>query len=114
MTLVTRIVDRLTNQLSIGSSPMRAVTAAAVHLSLEERVRKGFQRFATLQLMAVITDFGLRRGLHHGIAWRMADVAIGAGNFVVVMWSAVPTEANICIVATQAHVILDANLGFLM
>ncbi len=64
--------------------------------------------------MAVVTDLRLRRGLHHGIAWRMADVAIGAGNFVVVMWPAVPAEADVGIVASKADVILDANLGFLV
>jgi hypothetical protein len=114
VTLKTGIVNRLTDQLTIGSSSMRAVTAAAVHLSFEKRVRKGFQRFAALQLMAVETNIRLCRGLHHGISRRMADVAIGAGNLVVVMWPAVPAEANIRSVATQAHVILDANLVFLM
>ena len=64
--------------------------------------------------MAVVTDLGLRRGLHHGIAWGMADVAIGAGNLVVVMWPAVPAKAGVCIVATKADFILDANLVFLM
>ncbi len=42
VTLKTGIVDRLTDQLSIGGSSMRAVTSAAVHLSFEERVRKRF------------------------------------------------------------------------
>ena len=114
VTLETSVVQRLANQLRFGCCPMRAVTAAAVHLALEERVRKGFQCFAALQLMAVVTDLGLRRGLHHGIAWRMANVAIGAGNFVVVMWPAVPAEADVGIVASKADVILDANLGFLV
>jgi len=42
VTLKTRIVRRLTNQLSIGGSCMRAVASTAVHLSFEERVRKRF------------------------------------------------------------------------
>ena len=114
MTLVTGIVQCLANQLRFGCCPMRAVTASAIHLAFEKRMRKGFQCFAALQLMAVVTDLGLRRGLHHGIAWRMADVAIGAGDFIVVMRPAVPAETNIRIVATKADSILDANLGFLM
>ena len=114
VTLETGVVQRLANQLRFGSGPVRAVTAAAIHLAFEERVRKGFQCFAALQLMAVEADLGLRRGLHYGITWRMADVAIGAGNFIIVMWPAVPAEADICAVATKAHVILDADLGFLM
>ena len=64
--------------------------------------------------MAVEADISLCRGLHHGIAWRMADVAIGAGNFVVVMWPAVPAEADVRIVASKTHVVLHAYFGFLM
>ena len=64
--------------------------------------------------MAVVADLGLRRRLHYGVTWRMADVAIGAGDFVIIMWPAVPAEADIRVVATKAHVILDADLGFLM
>ena len=114
VTLVTGVVQRLANQLRFGSGSMRAVTAAAIHLAFEEWVRKGFQCFAALQLMAVVTDLGLRRSLHHGIAWRVADVAIGAGDLVVVMWPAMPAETDVGIVASKAHVILDANLGFLV
>ncbi len=64
--------------------------------------------------MAIEADLRLRCGLHDGITWRVADVTIGAGNFIVVMRPAVPAEANICVVATKTNVILDADLGFLM
>ena len=43
VTLETSIVQRLANQLRFGSGPMRAVAAAAIHLALEERVRKRLQ-----------------------------------------------------------------------
>jgi len=92
---------------------MRAVASATVHLAFEKRMRKSFESFAALQLVAIEADFRLRRGLHHGIARRMADVAIGTGNLVIVMWPTVPAEADIRIVASQAHVILDADFGFL-
>ena len=49
VTLVTGIVQRLANQLRFSSGPMWAVTAAAIHLALEKRMRKGFQSFAALQ-----------------------------------------------------------------
>lgn len=114
MTLVTGIVQCLTNQLRFGCCPMRAVTTSAIHLTFEKRMRKRFQCFVALQLMAVVTDLGLRRGLQHGIARRMADVAIGAGNLIVVMRPTMPTEADVCIVAIKTHVILDTNPGFLM
>jgi hypothetical protein len=52
--------------------------------------------------------------MHYGIARCMADVAIGAGNFIIVMRAAMPSEADVRVVAAQAHTILDANLGFLV
>ena len=64
--------------------------------------------------MAVVANLGLRRGLHYGIAWRMADVAIGAGNLIVVMRPAVPAEADVCIVTIKAILVLDSDIGFLM
>ncbi len=48
MTLVTGIVQCLTNQLRLGSRPMRAVTTSAIHFTFHKRMRKGFQRFAAL------------------------------------------------------------------
>ena len=114
VTLKTGIVQCLTNQLRFGACPMRTVAASAIHLTFEKRMRIRFQCLAALQSMAVVTDLGLRRGLHDGIAWRMADVAICAGDFVVVVWPAVPAEADIRVVATKTHVILDTELGGLM
>ena len=64
--------------------------------------------------MAVVTDLRLCCGLHYSITWRMTDVTVGTGDLIVVMRSAVPAEANIRIVAIETHIILDADLGFLM
>lgn len=112
VTLKTRIVDRLTDQLSIGGSSMRAVTAAAIHLSFEERMRKCFQCFAALQLMAIEADVRLCRGMHHGISRRMADMTVGTGDLIIIVGSAVPAEADVRIVAIEAVVVLYADLGF--
>lgn len=114
VTLITGAVYCLANQLQFGSFPVRAVTTTAIHLAFEKRMRKGFKCFASLQLMAVVTDIWLRRCLHYSIAWCVTYMAIGAGNFVIVVRPAVPTEANIGIVAAQAHIILDTDFGFLM
>ncbi len=114
VTLITSAVYRLANQLQFGSFPMRAVTTAAIHLAFKKRMRKSFKCFASLQLMAGVTDIWLRRCLHYSVAWCMAYMATGAGNFVIVVRSTVPAEADIGIVATQAHIILDTDFGFLM
>ncbi len=114
VTLKTRIVDRLTDQLSIGGSSMRAVTAAAIHLSFKKRVRKCFQCFAALQLMAVEADIRLCRGMHHGISPRMDDVTVGAGDLIVIVGSAVPAETDVGIVAIEAVIVLYADLGILV
>ena len=114
MTLIACAVYRLANQLQFGSFPMRAVTTPAIHLAFEKRMRKSFKCFASLQLMAVVTDIWLSRCLHYSIAWCVAYMAISAGNFVNVVRPTVPAEADIGIVATQAHIILDIDFGFLM
>ena len=83
--LVTRIVQSLADQLSIDRSAMWAMTATAIHLSFEERVRKGFQRFTALQLVTIEADFRLGRRLQHAIPRCVADMAIGTGDVFVVV-----------------------------
>jgi hypothetical protein len=112
MTLVTGIVQRLSNQLRLAGRTVRAVTASTSHLAFHKRVRKRFQCFVALQLMAIETNLGLCRRLHHGIAGCMADVAIGTGHFVNVMCTAVPAESGIRIVASKAHAVLHAYFRF--
>ena len=90
---------------------MRAVTAATVHLAFEERMRERLQGLAALYLMAVVADFGLCRGFQHRVTRRMADVAVGTSNFIVVVRSAVPAETHIGIVAIEAHTVLNADCG---
>jgi hypothetical protein len=114
VTLITGAVYRLANQLQFGSLPMRAVTTTAVHFAFEKRMRKCFECFGTLQLMTVVTDIWLSRCQQYSIAWCMAHMAISAGNFVIVVRPTVPAEADIGIVATQAHIVLDTNFGFLV
>lgn len=93
---------------------MRAVAAAAIHFSFEERMRKCFQCFAALQLMAVEADIRLCRGMHHSISRRMADMTVGAGDLIVIVGSAMPAEADVSIVAIEAVVVLYADLSFLV
>ena len=48
VTLVAGLIQRLPKQLRLGRSAMRAVTAAAVHLAFEERMRERLQGLAAL------------------------------------------------------------------
>jgi hypothetical protein len=41
----------------------------------------------------------------------MADVAIGACDFIVIVRSTVPAETHVGIVAIQAHTVLNADFG---
>ena len=63
MALVTGVIDRLTNELQLRRFPVRTVASAAIHLSLKEWMRKCFQSLAALQLMTVVANLGLCRGL---------------------------------------------------
>ena len=90
---------------------MRAVTAATVHFAFEERMRERLQGLAALYLMAVVADFGLCRGLHNCVTRCMADVAVGACDFIVIVRSAVPAETHVGIVAIEAYIVLNADFG---
>ena len=42
----------------------------------------------------------------------MDNMAIGTGNFIVIMWAAVPPETNVIAVTIEAHVVLHQNIRF--
>jgi hypothetical protein len=56
--------------------------------------------------MAGEADIGLRRGLLDGIRCLMAVMAVGAADFVTGVCPRVPAEADIILVAVQAHAVL--------
>ena len=61
--------------------------------------------------MTVVADLGLCRSFQHRVAWRMAYVAVGARDFIIIVRTAVPAETHISIVAIEAYIVLNANFG---
>lgn len=74
-------------------------------------MRKCFQCLAALQLMTGVANVGLTCRLQNGILRRVADMTVGARYFVIVMWAAMPAEANIAVVTVEAHAVLYRNVG---
>jgi hypothetical protein len=101
MTIEAGVVQGLLHKLQIIGCAMIAMTAAAIHLALTYWVRVRLQRLRSLLLMALETDFGLRRGHQNRILSRMARMAICAGDFVDVMIVAVP--AKTCVGGVAIH-----------
>jgi hypothetical protein len=111
MTLKTRIVHGLPRELQCGGIPVRAVATTAPHLAFIKRMRKSFQRFASLQFVAVVADVRLGRSLQHSIAAAVTGMAAGARDVIRVVWPAMPAETNVRRVAFEAHTVLCGCRG---
>lgn len=61
--LITGVIQCLADELRLCCVAVRAVASAAIHLSFKEWMRKCLQSLAALQLMTVVANLGLRRGL---------------------------------------------------
>ena len=106
MTLLAGVVNRLPGEICRRIVAVRAVTTAAVHLPLEERMRERLHRFAALQLVTVEADVGLSRGLQNRVCAHMTIVAIDTGDLVDRVRAGVPAEADIAVVTAEALAIL--------
>lgn len=111
MALLTGIVDVQSRELRRDVIAVHVVTAHAVHLSLENRVRKCLARLAALHLMAVEANLGLRRRLRDRVNCFVAAVTIGTGHLVAGVRAGVPAETDVALVAIQACGILFFNRG---
>ncbi len=103
------VVQGLLDELQIVRCAVRAVTATAVHFALTNRVGVGFQGLGSLLLVAVETDFWLRRGRQHRVIRRMAGVTICARDLIDVVVVAVPAETCIGRVTVHAPGILGVD-----
>lgn len=59
--------------------------------------------------MTVKANFGLRSGLQNGIARRMTFMTVSTRNFIIIMRTCVPAEADIGVVTPKAHIILHGS-----
>jgi hypothetical protein len=71
---------------------MGVVAITAGHFSLPYRVRVRFHRLCALLLVAIETDLSLRDRGEDRIALDMARMAVGAGDRIAVVLTAMPGE----------------------
>ena len=76
--LLAGVVDRLAYQARCDLVAVRAVTAGAVHLVLEERMGERFHRLGALRLVAVEADFLLAEAVEN------LKAAIVGQNFILI------------------------------
>jgi hypothetical protein len=87
------------------------MAGAAIHFAFKQGMRKRFERFSALQLMAVVAHFGLSGGLQHRISGCVTRMTIRASDFIVAMSARAPAQSDIAIVATKTHTVLHAGVG---
>ncbi len=109
VTVVAGVVQCLTDKLSCQRVTVWAMTSGTIHLPFEKWMGKCFQGLAALQLMAIETHFSLGRRLQNGIARRMTDMTVGAGDLVIVVRTCMPAKADIGIVTVETHTVLRGN-----
>ncbi len=95
MAVVAGVVRGGSCEEPVGCATMGVVAAVAGHLAMANGVRVRLHGLGSLLLVAVETDLGLRCGTEHRIPLDVAVVAIGTGNCVVVVRTAVPRETDI-------------------
>lgn len=106
MTLLAACIQGLLRERRGRLVAMCAVATAAIHLALQQRMRKRLHRFAALSLMAIEANLRLRRGLHDGIGGRVADVTVRTGNFVAGVHAGMPAKTNVVFVTLETYAVL--------
>ena len=107
MTLVAGIVDVQTRELGYRRLAVHVVATATIHFAFEERMRERLARFTALGLMAVVAHIRLGRRVLNRITRRMANMTVRAAHLVAGMRTVVPTDADVALMAVQAHAVLS-------
>ena len=106
VTLLAGIVDIHTRKLRGDGVAVHVMAAHAVHLALQNRVRKCLARLVTLYLMAVETHVRLCRFLQDRIRCRVAGVTVRTGHLITGVSTGVPAKPDIALVTIQALFVL--------
>ena len=109
MALVASLVNRLANHQLFGGRAMWAMAAAAIHLALSQGMRVRLHCLGTCLLVTVEAHFRLRRRCQHRITRIMALMAIGAGDRIFVVTTAMPGKPRIILMTVGAKTILLSN-----
>ena len=85
---------------------MRPVTVGAANLPEAYRVRRRFGKLHSLLLVAGITNVGLGPYGQHGVPGRMHPVTIYAGNIAALVFTALPADMFLAVMAIDTHAVL--------
>ncbi len=102
----TGLVESHLGELPFARCAMCAMAATAVHFALPNRVGIRFEYLRALLLVAIEANLRLRRRHQDGIGRSVTGMAIGAGDVIHIMIIAMPAEAGVTVVATDARTIL--------
>ena len=103
------LIERHLGKLPFARRAVSAMTAAAVHLALPDRVRIRLERLCALLLVAFEAHFGLCRCHQHRIGRSVTRMAIGTRNVIHVVVVAMPAEARIRCMTIEAKAILHVD-----
>ena len=106
MAIKTGLVERYLGELPFAARTVCAMTAAAVHLALPDRVGIWFEHLRALLLVAVEANLRLCRRHQDGIGRGVTRMAIGTSDVIHIVIVAMPAEAGVTFVATKARTIL--------
>ena len=109
MATVASVIRGLPHKLTIAGCSVRAVTAAAAHFAVENRVRIWLHCLRTLLLMTIKTHLGLGRRHQYRVFCGVARVTARTGNLLHIVFTAMPGNSQIILVTISAVAVLLEN-----
>jgi len=109
MTGVTGFIQRRPEQQRGRAGPVAGVTIAAAQLAEAHRVTGGLEELRALFQVTLETHVGLGHRVEHGVVRRVDGVAIGTGEAVDLVCTALPGDVAATRVALETHGILDCR-----
>jgi hypothetical protein len=103
------LIESHLGKLPFARRAVSAMTTAAIHLALPDRVGIRLERLRSLLLVAFEAHFGLCRCHQDRIGRSMTRMAVGAGDVIHIMIIAVPAKARIGCMTIQAKAILNID-----
>ena len=104
--VVAGAVQGLAREQVTGIVTVGAVAATAIHLALAKRMRVRLHGLGPFLLVTVEAYLRLCRRNHDRIAGRVTGMAIGAGDFIVIVAAGMPGESFVTGVAIHAEFVL--------
>jgi len=103
---VAGLIERRALQQCGRACPVGLVTVAAIQLTKPHRMIRGFEKLGTLLQVALETYLRLSHPVEHGIMRRMDGVAVGTGYLGGLVWTSLPPDVVVILMAFETHAVL--------